>query len=75
VPIAGHLRVGVAIFSYNGMLNFGVTGDYDTAPDIGVLCRGVEDGMSELLKLAGDTAPDAMAQSAGATIANEYARD
>jgi len=54
VPIAGHLRIGVAIFSYNGMLNFGVTGDYDTAPDIGVLCRGVEDGMSELLKLAGD---------------------
>jgi WS/DGAT/MGAT family acyltransferase len=54
VPIAGHLRVGVAIFSYNGMLNFGVTGDYDTAPDIGVLCRGVEDGMSELLKLAGE---------------------
>jgi len=54
VPIAGHLRIGVAIFSYNGMLNFGVTGDYDTAPDNGVLCRGVEDGMSELLKLAGD---------------------
>jgi diacylglycerol O-acyltransferase len=54
VPIAGHLRVGVAIFSYNGMLNYGVTGDYDTAPDIGVLCRGVEDGMAELLKLAED---------------------
>jgi WS/DGAT/MGAT family acyltransferase len=54
VPIAGHLRVGVAIFSYNGMLNYGVTGDYDTAPDVSVLCRGVEDGMAELLKLAGD---------------------
>jgi diacylglycerol O-acyltransferase / wax synthase len=51
VPIGGHIRVGVAIFSYNGMLNYGVTGDYDTAPDIGVLCRGVEDGMTELLKL------------------------
>jgi diacylglycerol O-acyltransferase len=59
VPIAGHVRVGVAIFSYNGMMNFGVTGDYDTAPDIGVLCRGVEDGMSELLKLAaGDELSD-----------------
>jgi diacylglycerol O-acyltransferase len=75
VPIAGHLRIGIAIFSYNGMLNFGVTGDYDTAPDIGVLCRGVEDGMSELLKLAGDTGPDAMAQSAGGPTANESARD
>jgi WS/DGAT/MGAT family acyltransferase len=75
VPIAGHLRIGVAIFSYNGMLNFGVTGDYDTAPDIGVLCRGVEDGMSELLKLAGATGPDDMAQSAGVPTANESARD
>jgi WS/DGAT/MGAT family acyltransferase len=51
VPIAGHVRVGVAIFSYNGMLNYGVTGDYDTAPDIDVLCRGIEDGMAELLGL------------------------
>jgi diacylglycerol O-acyltransferase / wax synthase len=75
VPIAGHLRMGVAIFSYNGMLNFGVTGDYDTAPDIGVLCRGVEDGMSELLKLAGDTGPDDMPQSTGGPTANESARD
>ncbi len=32
-----HVRVGVAIFSYDGELNFGVTGDYDSAPDIDVL--------------------------------------
>jgi WS/DGAT/MGAT family acyltransferase len=52
VPLASSVRVGVAIFSYNGMLNYGVTGDYDTAPDIGVLCRGIEAGMTELLKVA-----------------------
>ncbi len=52
VPLAGHVRVGVAIFSYNGSLNFGVTGDYDTAPDIRVLCEGIEDGMAELVQLA-----------------------
>jgi WS/DGAT/MGAT family acyltransferase len=52
VPLASSVRVGVAIFSYNGMLNYGVTGDYETAPDVGVLCRAVEDGMSELLKIA-----------------------
>jgi WS/DGAT/MGAT family acyltransferase len=75
VPIAGHLRVGVAIFSYNGMLNFGVTGDYDTAPDIGVLCRGVEDGMSELLKMAGDSGPSDSGPSAGVPTANESATD
>src|SRR5947208_511025 len=71
VPIAGHLRIGVAIFSYNGMLNFGVTGDYDTAPDIGVLCRGVEDGMSELLKLADDDGPDDSDTSARLSGANQ----
>jgi diacylglycerol O-acyltransferase len=49
VPLGGHVRVGVAIFSYDGGINFGVTGDYDTAPDIGVLCEGIERGMAELL--------------------------
>jgi diacylglycerol O-acyltransferase len=52
VPLASQVRVGVAIFSYNGMLNYGVTGDYDTAADIATLCSGVEAGMTELLKLA-----------------------
>ncbi len=49
VPLAGHVRVGVAIFSYDGSVNFGVTGDYDTAPDIRILCRGIENGLAELL--------------------------
>jgi diacylglycerol O-acyltransferase / wax synthase len=71
VPIAGHLRIGVAIFSYNGMLNFGVTGDYDTAPDIGVLGGGVEDGMTELLKLAGDDRTGEAGASAESPAANE----
>jgi hypothetical protein len=55
VPLAGGVRIGVAIFSYNGMMNFGVTGDYDAAPDIAVLCRGIEDGMGELVKAASVT--------------------
>jgi hypothetical protein len=55
VPLASSVRIGVAIFSYNGMLNYGVTGDYDTAPDIAVLCGGIESGMQELLKLAETT--------------------
>ena len=49
VPLGGHVRVGVAIFSYDGGINFGVTGDCDTAPDIGVLCRGIEHGVAELM--------------------------
>ncbi len=49
VPLGGHVRIGVAIFSYDGGINFGVTGDYDTAPDIGVVCDGIESGIQELL--------------------------
>jgi WS/DGAT/MGAT family acyltransferase len=52
VPLASSVRVGVAIFSYNGMLNYGITGDYDTAADIGILGGGIEMGMTELLKIA-----------------------
>jgi hypothetical protein len=46
------VRVGVAIFSYDGALTFGVTGDYDTAPDLDVLCEGIERAMAELVELA-----------------------
>ena len=53
VPLAGSVQIGVAIFSYAGQLTFGVTGDYDAAPDIDVLCHGIEEGMEELLKRAG----------------------
>jgi diacylglycerol O-acyltransferase len=42
--------VGVAIFSYDGGITFGVTGDLDTAPDIGVLCRAIERSVAELLR-------------------------
>jgi diacylglycerol O-acyltransferase / wax synthase len=56
VPLASSVRIGVAIFSYNGMLNYGITGDLDTAPDVAVLGGGIEAGMTELLKLA-ETAP------------------
>jgi diacylglycerol O-acyltransferase len=48
VPIAANLRTGVSIFSYSGQLTFGVTGDYVTTPDIGVLARGIEYGIEEL---------------------------
>ena len=49
VPLGGHVRVGVAIYSYDGALTFGVTGDYDAAADIEVLCDGIERAMAELL--------------------------
>jgi WS/DGAT/MGAT family acyltransferase len=53
VPLVGSVRIGVAIFSYAGQLNYGVTGDYDSTADLDVLCHGIEEGMEELLKAAG----------------------
>ncbi len=50
VPLGGQIRLGIAIFSYDGEVNFGITGDYDTTPDIDVLAHGIEDGMAQLLK-------------------------
>jgi len=52
VPVVGSIRIVVAIFSYDGGLFFGVTGDYDGAPDIGVLSAGISRGMDELLAIA-----------------------
>jgi diacylglycerol O-acyltransferase / wax synthase len=51
VPVVGSIRIVVAIFSYDGGLYFGVTGDYDGAPDIDVLTTGIGRGMAGLLAL------------------------
>jgi WS/DGAT/MGAT family acyltransferase len=52
VPVVGSIRIVVAIFSYDGGLYFGVTGDYDGAPDIDSLTAGIERGMTDLLALS-----------------------
>jgi diacylglycerol O-acyltransferase / wax synthase len=57
VPIGEGLRTGVAIFSYDGQVTFGVTADYDTVPDVDVLTAGIGAGIVELVELAsGDRA-------------------
>jgi diacylglycerol O-acyltransferase / wax synthase len=65
VPVVGSIRIVVAIFSYDGGLYFGVTGDYDGAPDIDELTGGIERGMDDLLALAADAARGADAASNG----------
>jgi diacylglycerol O-acyltransferase len=52
VPVVGSIRIVVAIFSYDGGLYFGVTGDYDGAPDIDALTAGIAAGIDALLALA-----------------------
>jgi WS/DGAT/MGAT family acyltransferase len=57
IPLGASMRTAVGIFSYNGTVTFGLTGDFDTVPDLAVLARGIESGIEELLELA--TAPAA----------------
>jgi WS/DGAT/MGAT family acyltransferase len=52
VPIMHGVRIGTAILSYNGELSFGVTGDYDTAPDVDVLAAAIASGITDLCSLA-----------------------
>jgi diacylglycerol O-acyltransferase / wax synthase len=51
VPLGGQIRLGIAIFSYDGAVNFGITGDYDSTGDIDILAGGIEDGMTQMLKV------------------------
>lgn len=48
VPLSGNTTMGIALFSYNGKVGFGLQGDYDTAPDLGVLAEGIEKAIAEL---------------------------
>lgn len=52
VPISHGVRTGVAILSYNRKITFGVTGDWDTVPDVDVLAEGIEAGLAELAACA-----------------------
>ena len=44
--------LAIAIISYNGQMSFGLLGDYDALPDIGVVADGIESSLSELVELA-----------------------
>jgi diacylglycerol O-acyltransferase len=67
VPIMHGVRIGTAILSYNGQLFFGVTGDYDNAPDVGGLATAIAAGVTELREraLRFGIQPDALAKRSG----------
>jgi diacylglycerol O-acyltransferase / wax synthase len=54
VPLAAAHAVGIAIFSYNGVLTFGVIADRESTPDIDVLVEGIDAGIEELVASVGD---------------------
>src|SRR5207244_6943250 len=73
IPIAANIRTAVGILSYLDQLNFGVTGDFDALPDVGVLAGGIRAGVDELLAVAGKSAPAPANAAAGKGAAVEEA--
>jgi diacylglycerol O-acyltransferase / wax synthase len=65
VPVVGSIPIVVAIFSYDGGLYFGITGDYDRAPDVDVLSTGIERGMADLLAQITPPPPKRRARARG----------
>ena len=53
VPLSEGVPIGVAILSYNGQLSFGITGDYDAAPDVHFMARQIEAEIAALRERAG----------------------
>lgn len=49
-PIALNVRTAIAMLSYADQFIFGITADYDTAPDIDALAAGIADGVAHLVE-------------------------
>jgi diacylglycerol O-acyltransferase / wax synthase len=55
VPLAMNQRLGIALMSYNGAINFGLIGDYDTMPDLEDFAHHLAESLEELADTAGVT--------------------
>jgi WS/DGAT/MGAT family acyltransferase len=49
VPLAQNTALGIAIMSYNGQMNFGLSADFDALPDLGILVDELGASMEELV--------------------------
>jgi WS/DGAT/MGAT family acyltransferase len=56
VPLAENTALGIAIMSYNGQLNFGLTADYDALADVETLADELRSAIDELAACAGPSA-------------------
>ena len=53
-PIAGQVRIAIAIWSYCDTLFIGITGDRETVPDIDILVDGIRRGAEDLRRAIGE---------------------
>jgi diacylglycerol O-acyltransferase len=58
VPLSINQRLGIALMSYNGAINFGLIGDYDTMPDLEDFAHHLAASLEELAGTAGVTLSD-----------------
>ena len=49
VPLAANQAVCFGIMSYNGGINFGLTADYDSSPDLDTLAADLRASLADLL--------------------------
>ena len=54
VPLWHGHGVGIALFSYNGDVAWGITADWDVLPDLEVFTTCIEDSFTELLEAAAE---------------------
>ncbi len=66
VPLAENTALGIAIMSYNGQLNFGLTADFDALPDVDVLAEELRGAIEEIAAIAEGPPPGAERRSAPA---------
>ncbi len=54
VPLAERVRLGIAVLSYAGRLDFGLVADYDGVPDLEVLAGDLRASIEELAEITGE---------------------
>jgi diacylglycerol O-acyltransferase len=52
VPLWSQHGLGIAIFSYDGRLNWGIHADFDAIPDTDRIAAAITDAVEELLAAA-----------------------
>ncbi len=52
VPLAADHTLGIAVFSYDGRVTFGVIADAESTPDIATAAEGISQGVEELIALS-----------------------
>ena len=48
IPLAGQVPIAVGVLSYHDSLSFGITGDYDSAPELSILADGIRESLEAL---------------------------